>query len=131
MKNANSKNNSKQTTNSNCDLPGICRSESTPDPDKLDLQRHHLLQARYWICTIPESNWEPCLPNGVQHVRGQLECGDGGFRHWQCVVSFSSKKTLGQIRNIFGKNFGHFEPTRSAAANQYVWKLESRIGEYL
>nr|WPR18598.1 MAG: hypothetical protein [Chemarfal virus 235] len=87
-----------------------------------------LSQARYWIATIPESSWSPTLTPGCQYLTGQLERGEGGYRHWQFVVSFTAKKTLAQVRRIFNGN-GHFEPTRSRAAEEYVHKEDTRIGD--
>lgn len=86
-------------------------------------------QARYWICTIPEPDWEPVLPDTACHVQGQLEQGERtGYRHWQCVVSFTQKKSLAQVRSCL-PGTGFYEPTRSDAARAYVWKEETRIGE--
>lgn len=130
MKNVNSSKNSKQTSNSNCNQPGHLGAPISTNSTE-SVHGNHLQQARYWIGTIPESNWTPILPAGVQYVRGQLECGASGFRHYQLVVSFSQKKTLRQLHQIFGRNCGHWEPTRSSAANAYVWKSDTRIGEYI
>lgn len=131
MKKNDATKNSSKTLDSNCDLT----SHSGPPPHsnatEQHLSRNNIQQARYWIATVPERHFTPHLPDSAQHIRGQLECGAGGFRHWQFVVSFAQKKTLGQLKRIFGKHSGHFEPTRSNAANEYVWKLDTRIGEYL
>lgn len=86
-----------------------------------------LRQARFWIVTIPEQLFSPALPQGVQYIRGQLECGESGYRHWQLLVTFAQKKTLAQAKSSIG--CGHWEPTRSVAAEQYVWKIDTRIGE--
>lgn len=91
--------------------------------------RKTLKQARYWICTIPEADWQPSLVDGAIYLRGQLESGASGFRHWQIVVSFPAKKTLRQVKVAFGILGFHCEPTRSTAALDYVWKSDTRIGE--
>ena len=88
-----------------------------------------LVQARHWIGTITESNWTPCLAPGTIYCKGQLELGAGGFRHWQLVVSFATKKTLRQCKQSFPDANGHWEPTRSNAADTYVWKEATRLGE--
>lgn len=88
-------------------------------------------QGLLWLGTLPDPDrtWTPCLPNGVQYIRGQLECGEGGLIHWQLFFTYSSKKSLGQVRATWAPFVGHWELTRSAAAEEYVWKAESRIGE--
>lgn len=86
-------------------------------------------QARYWIGTIPRDEWTPCLPDGVAWLRGQPELGESGYRHWQLVAAYPSKKTLNQVKVSFGIQGAHFEPTRSSAAETYVWKEATRDGE--
>lgn len=93
------------------------------------VSRPAIRQARYFMATIRESDWEPKLEHGVKFIKGQLECGDGGFRHYQLLVTFAQKKTIRQAKSTFGVASAHFEPTRSAAANDYVWKEDTRIGE--
>lgn len=82
-------------------------------------------QARHWILTIPHANFTPYLPKGIDYIRGQLECGEGGFLHWQLVCHTAKKLRLGGIRSIFGP--AHAEPTRSEAAEEYVWKEDTAI----
>jgi len=65
------------------------------------------------------------LPPGVQYIRGQLECGAGGYLHWQCLVSFPKKIRLGGVTRVFGPV--HAEPTRSEKADDYVWKEDTRV----
>lgn len=85
-------------------------------------------QARYWICTIPRDSWEPCLPNSAVWVVGQPEKGESGYLHWQFLVAFGAKKTLAQVKAVL-PNVGHYEPTRSSAAETYVRKELTRDGE--
>lgn len=83
--------------------------------------------ARHWIGTIREEDFEPkeeLITGGVVWLRGQLEEGEGGFRHWQLVCSFKSPARLSAITSLFK---GHWEPTRSEAARDYVWKPETRV----
>ncbi len=56
---------------------------------------------------------------------GQLERGEGGFLHWQIVVYVAKRCRTGTIRSIFGPI--HAEPTRSNAAEEYVWKDETAV----
>lgn len=86
-------------------------------------------QARYWIGTISLADWTPHLPDGITWLRGQPERGDGGYEHWQIVFSFTQKKTLSQAKRLLGVATAHLEPTRSSAAKEYVWKLDTRAGE--
>ena len=95
---------------------------------------HHGMAARrnhpqgvYWILTIPQHLYMPFKPPGVAYVRGQLECGaDTGYLHWQLLVVCEKKLRLGGIKKIFG-NEVHGELTRSSAADEYVWKEETRV----
>lgn len=108
-------------------------------------------QFRYWILTIPHQNFEEPseLPQGVQWIKGQLERGHGrpqsqegegrgvspgrpsteedGYLHWQVCVSFPKAVTLTYLKRIFGQQC-HAEGTRSAAAEEYVWKDDTSMG---
>lgn len=85
-------------------------------------------QARYWIATVPRDDWTPTLPEGACWCIGQPEIGEGGYRHWQFLVSFPQKKSLAALRSCL-PGTGHYEPTRSSAAESYVRKEETRDGE--
>jgi len=91
------------------------------------LKKNFMNQARYWLLTIPHAHFTPYLPTNVTWIRGQLElgAGEGEYLHWQVAVCFSNKIRLGGVRNTFG-NF-HAEPSRSSAANKYVFKEETRV----
>lgn len=84
-------------------------------------------KARYWMVTIREEDWNPTLPEGVEYIRGQLEVGEGGFRHWQVVMYFRKQVRLGAAKHSLGVPSAHLEPTRSRAAKDYVWKEETRV----
>lgn len=87
-------------------------------------------QGVYWIGTISaEQNWTPTLIEDVVFLKGQLEMGDGGFKHHQIFFITKGKKSIKQLNNMFKPIIGHWELTRSKAAEDYVWKEESRIGE--
>lgn len=83
-------------------------------------------QGIFWLATIPHSSYTPYPNPECQWIRGQLEQGEEtGYLHWQVLVAFSKKKSLSQVRTIFGE--GHFELSRSEAAAAYVWKEETRV----
>lgn len=46
--------------------------------------------------------------------------------HWQLMVTTTTKKTLSYIKSIFGREI-HCELSRSAAADAYVWKEDTRV----
>lgn len=58
-------------------------------------------------------------------IKGQQELGAGGLLHWQVVVGFSKPRRLAAVRALFPG--AHAEPTRSAAADDYVWKEDTRV----
>lgn len=78
--------------------------------------------------TIREDDWAvPAdLPNGVVHLKGQLESGAGGFRHWQVMVSFGGQQRRPAVQQLFGGT-AHCEPSRSDAVAAYVWKEDTRV----
>jgi len=88
-------------------------------------------QSRFWMLTVPHHGWTPYLPKGVTWIRGQLELGkqSGELRpaylHWQIVLALDLKGRRLTVRNIFGDV--HAEPTRSAKADEYVFKEETRV----
>lgn len=85
------------------------------------------MQAKIWILTIPRGSWSPCLPDGVTYVRGQAEVGGNtGYEHWQLIAYFRRTVRLRAVKSVF-TNDCHAEPTRSAAADAYVSKEETRI----
>lgn len=88
-------------------------------------------QARYWIGTINEGHgmWMPPQSlsghSGLVWLRGQQEIGDSGNRHWQIFAAFNKKVRLNTVKQAIGN--GHWEPSRSEAAEEYVWKEETRV----
>lgn len=82
-------------------------------------------QGVIWLGTIPHYGFTPWLPPSVSYIKGQLERGEGGFLHWQIVVYFVRKQSIRGVRELFGPY--HFELTRSAAAEEYVWKEDTRV----
>lgn len=93
-------------------------------------------QARYWLITINDSNngtsWSPPatldgLYSGVQWLTGQKEIGsETGRPHWQLFVSFKRAVRLAALRKCFGAGI-HAEPSRSAAAEEYVQKDDTAV----
>lgn len=100
------------------------------------------MQARLWIGTIPECDFGTYqiivgfpLPvfADLQWYRGQLEIGEGGFRHWQVVVQGKKPLRVAALKRLFGER-AHWEKTRSESAgtyqiivDEYVWKEETRV----
>lgn len=77
--------------------------------------------------TVPRGDWEPVLPEGVVYCKGQCERGaDTGYEHWQIMFIAEKKVSLNQVRGLF-PGTGHYELTRSAAAETYVWKEDTRV----
>jgi hypothetical protein len=88
-------------------------------------------QGIYWMLTIPEEDFDDQtfeLTEETRYVKGQLEQGDGGFRHYQILVIFKRKQSLVGVKRNFGDR-AHCELSRSSASNDYVWKEDTRIGE--
>lgn len=84
-------------------------------------------QARYWLLTIPAHAFVPYLPPDVAYIRGQLESGtENGYLHWQVLVILKRKLRLAGLKAIFGTTV-HAEPSRSSAADDYVWKEDTRV----
>lgn len=87
------------------------------------------IQGRYWILTIKESEFSPLdtHPELVRYIKGQLEIGGkDGFRHWQLFV-LTDRTTPAKLKAVWPS--AHIELTRSAAAETYCWKEETRIAE--
>lgn len=83
-------------------------------------------QGKYWMLTIPCHEFTPYLPEACEYIKGQLERGNNtNYVHWQILVSFKVKVTRTRVRQIFGAF--HAELTRSAAADEYVFKEDTRI----
>lgn len=93
-------------------------------------------QARYWILTINDSDtgesWAPpaALSDSYSNIiwlRGQKEIGaNAGREHWQLFVAFKKKCRLSAVKTVFGDRT-HAEPSRSEAAEQYVFKDDTAI----
>jgi len=94
-------------------------------------------QGRYWFATVSYDkatleNWTPRdlfeKNDNVKWVYGQEEIGDGGFHHYQFIVSVGSKIRMKALKKYFPERVGpHLELCRSKAADEYVRKLDTRI----
>lgn len=99
-------------------------------------------KAKYWLLTIRHQDFLPYLPPGLNYIKGQLERGEGsrseehgsmvestvsdqGYLHWQVLAVFAKQVRLQSVRAVFGD--AHAEPTKSEAANDYVWKEETSV----
>lgn len=93
-------------------------------------------QGKFWILTIPKDDFQQPTTidteqfSNIEFIHGQLERGNGetAYEHWQIVVGFKRKIRLAGVKGVFGQSC-HAELTRSAAANDYVCKEDTRIGE--
>lgn len=92
-------------------------------------------QFRFFLLTIPFDDWKQPeqLADDLRCLRGQAECGRGtaedessGYKHWQIVAHFKSAVTLTRAKESFCPT-AHIEPSRSSAANEYVFKDETYI----
>jgi hypothetical protein len=91
------------------------------------MPRQPTAKAVYWLLTIPHNDFTPFLHSGVQYIRGQLELGsDTGYLHWQILVVLKSQQRLSAIKTLYGTSC-HAEPSRSEAADDYVWKDEQDL----
>lgn len=84
--------------------------------------------SRYYMLTIPQADFEKpsILPTGILWMKGQLERGEGGFEHWQICLCTERKCRASAVKRKFGQSC-HVEVTRSAAANEYVWKDDTAV----
>lgn len=85
------------------------------------------MQARYWLLTIPHADFVPFLHANVQYIKGQVERGaNTGYLHWQLLVAFKRAVRLAAVKSNFGDSC-HAEPSKSSAANEYVWKDDTAV----
>lgn len=85
------------------------------------------VQARYWIITLScaISPLQPEITHPVVFGKGQQEIGESGFRHWQFIIILCEKASLRTIQRLYPGS--HAEPSRSKAAESYVWKEETAV----
>jgi len=86
-------------------------------------------QGKYWLLTIPGYAFTPYPIPGCCWIRGQLESGhSSGYVHWQIFVCTERKRRLRWIKDTFGSTV-HAELSRSEAAEEYVFKEDTRIAD--
>lgn len=102
------------------------------------------MQGRYFIATISYANanvdeegvvkvrWTPRDLHSdnepVKWVLGQVEIGNGGFKHYQLIFSVNKKMTIVGAKKLFPDFLSpHLELTRSEAAEAYVQKEDTRF----
>lgn len=86
------------------------------------------IKARYWMLTIPTQH-QPEFPEPYAdyiYAKGQKEIAPSGLIHWQAFVQFSKPVTLNLCKAFFCTQ-AHCEPSRSKAAEEYVWKESTRV----
>lgn len=84
-------------------------------------------QGRYFLVTCPYEDWRPSLSPELCYVKGQRELGNTtGYDHWQVLACFVRKTTVSACRSLFGKR-AHCELSRTAAADDYVWKEDTAV----
>jgi len=88
--------------------------------------------SQWFIGTIAVEHWSPPYwPPGIDYLVGQLECGESGYVHWQLVAHTSSKQRVSWFASHFGcGGRSHWEPTRSAAALDYVAKTHTSVSGF-
>lgn len=86
------------------------------------------IQGRYWLATISCAHLpdQPQLTGDLCYVKGQKEQGAGGFLHWQVLAVTSKKVSLAKVKSLLHST-AHVELSRSEAANDYVWKEDTRV----
>lgn len=84
---------------------------------------------KFWIATLsaefsanpPQYKSPPMI-----WMKGQLEKGENThFTHWQFVFALNKPQRLSYVSKLLPH--AHLEPTRSAAANEYVFKDETCV----
>jgi len=85
------------------------------------------MSGRVWLGTLYD--WTPGveLPDpACCWLRGQKEiCPTTQRPHYQVIAGFIRTVRLAFVKRVIGE--GHWEVTRSAAADDYVWKEATRV----
>lgn len=82
--------------------------------------------SRYWLGTLYDWTVPAELPVGCIWIRGQQEtCPTTGRLHHQLIAGFSKPQRLAGVKRLIAP--GHWEPSRSDAADSYVWKEDTRV----
>lgn len=84
------------------------------------------MAARFWLGTLYDWIVPENLPAGCVWLRGQQErCPTTDRLHYQLIAGFSKPQRLSAVKRIVSA--GHWESTRSEAADAYVWKEDTRV----
>lgn len=84
------------------------------------------MSARFWLGTLYD--WTPCesLPETCTWLKGQQEvCPSTGRTHHQVIAGFARQVRLAHVKRVVG--VGHWEATRSSAADAYVHKDDTAV----
>lgn len=86
------------------------------------------LQGRYFLITLSCAHHptQPTLKDPLCYLKGQQELGAGGYLHWQLLAIARKKISIHLVKTLIGGN-AHVELSRSTAAEDYVWKEDSRV----
>ena len=83
-------------------------------------------QGRYWLGTVFNATPPVGLPVGCTWFKGQFEtCPSTQRVHLQCIVGFPKAVRRSLVITTCGD--GHWELTRSAAADSYVHKDDTHV----
>ena len=85
------------------------------------------MSGRFWLGTLYQWNPPNELPGlSVVWIKGQQECcPTTGRLHHQIIAGFKRQVRLATVKREVGE--GHWEVTRSVAADEYVWKEDTRV----
>lgn len=87
-------------------------------------------QGRYWLCTLSSDKSVFCtnsFNDTICYAKGQLERGDGGYLHWQFIISLTKRLRRSALIAILPPTT-HVELSRSDAADKYVHKDDTSMG---
>jgi len=89
--------------------------------------------ASYWFFTLKSEGIEEHelnISNDIKYLLFQLERGSGpaGYEHYQGLFHTTRAVTMRAAKEFLGFPIAHLEQCRSAAAEAYVTKEETRIG---
>lgn len=81
--------------------------------------------ARYWLGTCYCEN-APELAGELVWIKGQREkCPTTDRLHWQLLIGLCKPQRLSRVKQLLCRC--HWEPSRSDAAERYVWKEDTRV----
>lgn len=84
------------------------------------------MAARFWLGTLYDWTVPTDIAVPLVWLRGQQEtCPTTGRLHHQIIAGFSKPQRLPSVKAKVGS--GHWEPTKSLAADDYVWKEATRV----